>query len=174
MLDGGSIPQLLHPELRNERFTLISFMGVHCNIKHIYSHLKSVFTIENRVNSHFQVALIWLGKMFMANLHASLDSKWKGSVVSWFSHKQNQFLLRRQAFTWTLSRLHLVWGKCFPNFIIAKMLYGKMCVPQFWTPIFMICCIILDCGKDFIIATCMWFGIFDRISPIEVVSRCYC
>ena len=35
---GGYIPQLFttfDPEHRNERFTLISFMGVSCNIKHI-------------------------------------------------------------------------------------------------------------------------------------------
>ena len=60
-------------------------------------------------------------------------------VISWFSQEQNQFLLGRQAFVWSLSRLLLVWGKCFPNIVITKMVYGKMCVPQFWTPIFIGC-----------------------------------
>ena len=49
-------------------------------------------------------------------------------VINWFSQEQNQFLLRRQAFAWTLSRLLLVWGKCFPNIIITKMLYAKACL----------------------------------------------
>ena len=38
------------PELRNERFTLISFIRVSCNIRCMYSHLKCAFSIKNIVN----------------------------------------------------------------------------------------------------------------------------
>ena len=136
----------------------------------IQSQSHSTLTLTQTNSIWLKLMSFWLNLM-MAAIYEFCHLGFNHLI---FSQTEPIFALRRQAFTWTLSRLHLVWGKCFPNFIIAKMLYGKMCVPQFWTPIFMICCIILDCGKDFIIATCMWFGIFDRISPIEVVSRCYC
>ena len=88
-------------------------------------------------------------------------------VISWFSQEQNQFLLGRQAFVWSLSRLLLVWGKCFPNIIITKMVYGKMCVSQFWTPIF-IDGNIYQCGKDVILPLyIIWNNLYN---PIELLA----
>ena len=64
---GGYIQQLLmlNSEMKDLHWYLY---GVSCNIKHItaifYSHFKSIFSIENRVNEHFQVALMWWGTGF--------------------------------------------------------------------------------------------------------------
>ena len=51
---------------------------------------------------------------------------------------------------------------------------GNVCPTIFGHPFSLFVILFWIVAKDFIIATCMWFGIFDRISPIELVSRCYC
>ena len=67
------------PELRNERFTLISFMGFPA----ILSELQPFqICISNRKNSKltFSNGPQLMGKRFMANLHASLDSTCKSRI----------------------------------------------------------------------------------------------
>ena len=101
-LVGGSIPQLLilnsemnlkfffqswgspfyttfDPELRNERFTLISFMGFPAILSTLQPFQICIF---NRKHSKltFSNGPQLMGKRFMANLHASFDSTQKSSI----------------------------------------------------------------------------------------------
>ena len=76
-----------HHELRNERFTLISFIGFPA----ILSTLQPFqICICNRKYSKwtFSNSPHMTGKRFMANLHASLDSTWK----SRFSQNSTRYL----------------------------------------------------------------------------------
>ena len=111
--------------------------------------------------------------MYKYTTITTCTNKQNKDVVSWFSQKQNQFLLRSQAFAWSLSRLLLVWGKCFPNIVITKMLYGKMCV-TFWTPIFIICIFNFGLWQGYHYCQQYMIWKYDWFSPKEVVSRCYC
>ena len=47
------------------------------------------------------------------------------------------------------------------------MMYGKMCVPQFWTPIF-IDCNLYQCGKDVVLPLyIIWNNLYN---PIELLA----
>ena len=47
------------------------------------------------------------------------------------------------------------------------MMYGKMCVPQFWTPIF-IDCKLYQCGKDVMLPLyIIWNNLYN---PIELLA----
>ena len=83
MSDPGGHSTTFDPELRNVRFTLISFMGFPA----ILSKLQPLeVCIFNRKYSKlpFSNGPKLMGKRFMANLHASLDSTCKSriSVIS--------------------------------------------------------------------------------------------
>ena len=47
------------------------------------------------------------------------------------------------------------------------MVYGKMCVPQFWTPIF-IDCNLYQCGKDVMLPLYIIWNIL--YNPIELLA----
>ena len=73
---GGVHSTTFHLELRNERFTLISFMGFPAILSTLQPFQICIF---NRKQSKltFSNDPQVMGKRFMANLHASLDSTWK-------------------------------------------------------------------------------------------------
>ena len=72
----GVYSTTFHHELRNERFTLISFIGFTAILSTLQPYQ---ICICNRKYSKwtFSNGPHMMGKRFMANLHASLDSTWK-------------------------------------------------------------------------------------------------
>ena len=76
------------PELRNERFTLISFMGFPAKLNTLQPFQ---ICICNRTNSKqtFSNGPQLMGKRFMANLHASLDSTCKSRISKFSTKCQN-------------------------------------------------------------------------------------
>ena len=69
----------LDPELRNERFTLISFMGFPAMLGAIQSSQMCIFN-KKYSKWTFSNGPQMIGKRFMANLHASLDSTCKSRI----------------------------------------------------------------------------------------------
>ena len=65
-----------HLKLRNERFTLMSFMGFPAILSTLQPFQMCIFN-ENYSKLTFSNGPQVMGKRFMANLHASLDSTWK-------------------------------------------------------------------------------------------------
>ena len=69
----------LDPELRNERFTLISFMGFPAMLGAIQPSQMCIFN-KKYSKLTFSNGPQMIGKRFMANLHASLDSTCKSRI----------------------------------------------------------------------------------------------
>ena len=76
------------PELRNERFTLISFMGFPAILSTLQPFQICIF---NRKNSKltFSNGPQLMGKRFMANLQTSLDSTYKSRISQISTRCQN-------------------------------------------------------------------------------------
>ena len=69
----------LDPELRNERFTLISFMGFPAMLGAIQPSQMCIFN-KKYSKLTFSNGPQLMRKRFMANLHASLDSTFKSRI----------------------------------------------------------------------------------------------
>ena len=67
------------PELRNERFTLISFMGFPVILSALQPFQICIFNRKNSKLTFLNGAQL-MGKGFIANLHASLDSTCKSRI----------------------------------------------------------------------------------------------
>ena len=77
------------PELRNESFAFISFMGFPCNIKCITACQICIFNRKKNSKLTFSNGSQLMGKRFMANLHASLDSTCKSRISKISTRCQN-------------------------------------------------------------------------------------
>ena len=86
---GGVHSTSFDPELRNESFALISFMGLPAILSALQTFQICIF---NRKNSKltFSNGSQLMGKKFMANLHASLDSRCKSRFSKISTRCQNQ------------------------------------------------------------------------------------
>ena len=90
------------------------FYGVSYNIKCITAISSLHFSKENVVNEHFQMVLKLMGKRFMENLHASLDSTCKSSIskMSARCHIQGGSIPQLLILNSEMKDLHwyLLWG----------------------------------------------------------------
>ena len=69
-----------HPELRNERFTLISFMRFPAILSTLQPFQICICNTKNRKLTFWNGPQL-LGKRFMANFHASLNSTCKSRIL---------------------------------------------------------------------------------------------
>ena len=106
---GGIHSTTFDCNVRNERFTLISFMEIPAILSTLQPFQIYVFNRKNGKET-FSNGLQLMEKRFMANLHASLDNTCKSriSTISHIGGSIPQLLILK----WEMKYLHwyLLWG----------------------------------------------------------------
>ena len=120
----------LDPELRNERFTLISFMGFPAMLGALQPFQICIFK-RKYSKWTFSNGPQLMRKRFMANLHASLDSTCKSRISKMSMRCQS--CSRSIPQLWILNsemnlNLFPIWGVCSTTFdpeLMGTKVYGK-------------------------------------------------